>query len=125
MKTFLQTSLLTLLVTLGLSVQAEENNSNQAAPNQPAAAVAAPAAASNAKADEPTPCPLPGEPASNCPAPNRAAEDTEGGVPYVASAGIRPEINLNIILTTPGQNAHSSPQPLPPWRNIPKNESGK
>jgi len=113
--------LLTLLVTLGLSVHAEEGNSNAA--KQPASAVAATVAASNVKAEEPIPCPLPGEPASNCPAPNRAADDTEGGVSYVARP-VRLEIKP-IILTTVGQNAHSNSQPLSPMRDVPKTETDK
>jgi len=117
--------LITLLVTLGLSVQAQENNANQAEQKK-ATEDAANAANTAVKAEEPIPCPLPGEPVSNCPAPHRGPEDTEAGVPYVASAGIRPEINLKVILTTPGQNAHSIvSQPFSPVRDVPKNETGK
>jgi hypothetical protein len=117
MKTILKTSLVTLSVLVSLAAHAEENNSNKDQ-NKPAATAPADATAPNAAvAEAPVPCPLPGEPAANCPAPNRAPEDTEGGVPYVATAGTRPEINTKVILTTPGKNAHSGAIPLSPLKD--------
>lgn len=99
---------------LSLTAVAAEDTQPASANTQPAAA---PASASTAKPQEDVvPCPLPGEPATNCPGPH-APDESEAGLSVGIGGNVRPEAKP-ILVSSSNQNAYllGLGQPLSPAR---------
>lgn len=111
-------TLLTISLLLSLTSLAEDSQGQTSQPATPAAAP--PANGLTPQAEEPIPCPLPGEEPANCPAPRAGTTVTEGGIRQEAGGVIRPEAKP-ILVSNPGENAYllGINQPLTPLRTPP------
>ncbi|MCC2679391.1 MAG: hypothetical protein K0R29_1967 [Pseudobdellovibrio sp.] len=108
-------TLLTISLLLSLTAGAAENEQpSSTQTNTPATAQAA------QPASDVIPCPLPGEPATNCPAP-REPEVTEAGTGATAGGNVHNVLHLGLLLSSPKGNAlhegngnQTLPSPLRP-----------
>ncbi len=108
-------TVLTISLLLSLSAMAADNEQQAPQAQPPAPATAAP------QAQDVIPCPLPGEPATNCPAP-REPEVTEAGTGATASGNVHNVLHLGLLLSSPQGNAlrEATTQPIPsPLRTTP------
>lgn len=101
-----------LTVSLLLSLTAVAENEPQAPQAQQPATSSATASAPQAR--DVIPCPLPGEPATNCPTP-REPEVTEAGTGATAGGNVHNVLHLGLLLSSPKGNAlhESNSQPIP------------
>jgi len=102
-----------LTVSLLLSLTAVAENEPQAPQAQQASATSS-SKAPAPQAQDVIPCPLPGEPATNCPAP-REPEVTEAGTGATAGGNVHNVLHLGLLLSSPKGNAlhEANNQPLP------------